>query len=143
MHKFTKIFLVVVAVIVLVSAGFYALESYAFNHPRVSITFYTSGEGSENVYTIPQLSLEPRGLMGVSEEWDNRYFEIMGVIDSMLNVARAHTGEKPYFYDSEVKVKDGKTVFTISGYYTENGERVEDSQSFTLDYVVTEDIAEH
>lgn len=143
MHKFTKIFLAVVAVIVAVSAGFYALESYAFNHPRIAITFYTSGEGSENVYTIPQLSLEPRGLTGVSEEWDNRYFEIMGVIDSMLEIARAHTGDAPYFYDSEVKVEGDKTVFTISGYYTKDGERVEESQSFTLDYVVTEDIAEH
>lgn len=106
MHKVTKIFLITVAVLAVIFAGFYALESYAFNHPRVAITFYTSGEGNENVYTIPQLSLEPRGLTGVSDEWDNRYFEIMRVIDSMLEFARAHTDKTPYFYDSEVKVDD-------------------------------------
>lgn len=143
MHKFTKIFLIAVAVIVAVSTGFYALESYSFNHPRIAITFYTSGEGSENVYTIPQLSFEPRGMSGVSEEWDNRYFEIMDTINQMLAFAREHSADAPYFFDSEVTVSDGKTLFTISGYYTQNGEKVEASKTYTLDYVVTEDIAEH
>lgn len=143
MHKATKIFLIVVAVIVVLSAGFYSLESYAFNHPRIAITFYTSGPGTENVYIIPQLSFEPRGFTGVSEEWDNRYFEIMDTISAMLSVAQSHENDAPYFFDSEVTAEDGKTVFTISGYFTENGEKCDISEEYVLDYVVTEDIAEH
>lgn len=143
MHKATKIFLIVVAMLVAVAGVLFAVESYAFNNPRIAITFYTSGEGDVNVYTIPQLSFEPRGLTGVCDKWDDRYFEIMDVINEMLYIAKSHADEEPWFFDSRVETDGEKTIFVLQGYYTRGGEKVEVNEIFKLDYVVTRDIARH
>ena len=141
MHTFTKVFLAAVAVILIVFGGWYGYNRYLFNHPDIEITFYTSGEGSVDVFTLPQLSFEPSTKMGVSEEWDNRYFEIQDVIGEMISAAKRGESVSPYFYDSSVEITpDGKTLFTLTGFYTENGVKTDVSQSWSLDYVVTEKI---
>lgn len=143
MHTFTKVFLIVVAVFVLLFGGWYAFQSYLFNHPVTEITFFTSGEGDVNVFTVPQYTLEPRSSWGLSEEWDNRYFDVYDIINDMIFIATGHKDDEPYFFDSKVEIIGETTVFTIEGYYTENGERIDVHKEYALDYVVAEKIEEH
>ena len=140
MHKFTKIFLKVVAGIVFVFAAWYGLNLYGFNHTKVEITFYTDSRPDGNSFTVPQLSLEPNSTMGVSEEWDNRYFEIYDVIGEMISLCQSHTDAEQWNFDSTVEIDGEKTLFTVVGTYTENGEQKEVVQHWTLDYVVTKNI---
>ena len=140
MHKATKIFLIVVAVIVVIFAGWYGLESYAFNHPKITLYFTTAGEEGANL-TVPQIDFQERSRWGVSDLWDDRFFEAYDIISEMISFAKSH--DAPYEFDSRVEIIDGKTVFTIDGWYTENGERTEDSMTLSLDYVFTENIEEH
>lgn len=145
MHTFTKVFIAAAAVILIIFGAWYGINSYLFDHPDIKITFYVSDETAAdvNVFTLPVLDFEPSTSWGVSEEWDNRYFEIQDVIGEMISVVKDHPDDGDWFYDSSVEVVDGKTVFTVFGWYTENGERVDVREEYTLDYVVTEDIAEH
>ena len=144
MHKATKIFLIAVAVIVVLFAGWYGLEQYGYNHPKITVFFLSSGEGDENVFTVPQIDFKERSASGASELWDDRFYEAYDVIDHMIAFAQSHHDHEPYFFDSRVEIVGDTTVFTIEGYYTEeDGERIEASQSFTLDYVLTKNIEEH
>ena len=146
MHTFTKVFLAVVAVLLIIFGAWYGINSYLFDHPDIGISFYvsdTEAENGVNVFTLPVLSFEPSTAWGVSEEWDNRYFEIQDVIGEMISVVKDHPDEGDWFYDSSVEIKDGKTVFTVFGWYTDGGERVDVKEEYTLDYVVTNDIDEH
>lgn len=144
MHKATKIFLIAVAVIVVMFAGWYALEQYGYNHPKITVFFLSSGEGEENVFTVPQIDFKERSSSGTSELWDDRFYEAYDIIDQMIFFAQSYHDHKPFYFDSRVEIVDGKTVFTIEGYYTEeDGERVETSRTYTLDYILTKNIEEH
>lgn len=144
MHTFTKVFLAVTAVIAVIFGIWYGSSRYLYNHPDIEVTFYTSGEGDVNVFTVPQMTMEPRTKMGLSEQWDNRYFEIYDIIGEMIQIAKSHENDsEPWFFDSRVENVDGKTVFTVDGYYTENGEKVDVSKSWSVDYILTDKIAEH
>lgn len=143
MHKFTKYIIIAAAVLVVVGGGIFAFERYGYNHPIVKISFYTSGEGDVNVYTIPQIHMEARTSMGASEEWDVKYFEVYDIIDKMMTIAKSHASDEPYFFDSTVENVGGRTVFTLDGYYTSGGKKTDVHEEYSLDYVVTEDIAEH
>lgn len=151
MHKATKIFLIAVAVIVVIFAGWYGLETYGFNHPKLTVYFLT-GEADGASFTVPQIEFEERSSWGASELWDGRFYEAYDVIDQMIFFAQSHSA--PYEFDSRVEIVDGKTVFTIEGWYTlhdhgdgehtdHGDERLEDSLTLTLDYVLTKNIEEH
>ncbi len=142
MHKFTKIFIAAAAVVVAALVGWYALQSYGFNHPKIEVTFVTvDGEGGS--YTVPQFTLEENSSWGVSEEWDSRYFEVYDVIDKMISACKSHASDSPYFFDSSVYNADGRTFFALDGYYTENGEKKDVHEEYSVDFILTEKIREH
>lgn len=143
MHTFTKVFLICVAVIVVLFGAWYGVNRYLFDRPDIEVTFYTSGSGDVNVYTLPQMTLEPTSAFGVSDKWDNRYFEIYDIIGEMIDETQSHSEAEPWFFDSRVENIDGRTVFTLEGYYTENGEKKEVLKTWTVEYILTEKIAEH
>lgn len=143
MHKATKIFLIVAAVVFALFAGWYGFNYYGYEHPKIAINFVTSDEGAENVFTVPQIDFKERSSWGVAEYWDNRYYEAYDIINKMIALAHTHDDHKPYLFDSRVEIIYGKTVFTFEGYYTENGERQTVAETYTLDYVLTENIKKH
>ena len=144
MHKATKIFLIAVAVFIVLFAGWYGLNQYGYNHPKITVYFLSSGDGEENVITVPQIDFKESSVLGASELWDDRFYEAYDIIDRMIAFAQSYSDHQPFNFDSRVEIVDDTTVFTIEGYYTEeDGERIETSQSYTLDYVLTKNIEEH
>ena len=143
MHKFTKYFIAVAAVIALCLIGWYALSSYGFDHPKTSIIFETVGEGDENTFTVPTFTLEPASSWGVSEEWDTRYFEVYDVTGEIIDFCKSHSEQKPFFFDTTAYNTETETVFEVSGYYTDNGERVDVTEKFPVGFIASENIEEH
>ena len=142
MYKSTKIILAVCAAAILLVLGWFIINRLSYDRPEVAISYITSEDG-ENYITLPQIEMESRSSMGVSEEWNNRYFEAYDIIDKMMQTANSHRGDKIYRFDSSVEIVDGKTVFTLSGEYSVTGETTETlSESYSLDYVLTEDVGE-
>ena len=140
MYKSTKIILAVCAAAILLVLGWFIINRLSYDRPEVAISYITSEDG-ENYITLPQIEMESRSSMGVSEEWNNRYFEAYDIIDKMMQTANSHRGDKIYRFDSSVEIVDGKTVFTLSGEYSVTGETTETlSESYSLDYVLTEDV---
>ena len=142
MHKTTKIVLIICAAAILLTIGWFVLNRYGYNHPSLTVSFITSGEGDRTM-TMPHIEIEERSSMGVSESWHDRYFEAYEIVDQMIAYANSCRTDEPYSFDSKVEIVDGKTVFTLSGEYTENGEVKQVSETYSLDYVLTEDIEEH
>ena len=143
MHKGTKVFLIVAFAAVAVFAGWFGVEQYGCNHPKITVSFLSSGEGEENVFTVPHIDLTERSVFGISELWDERFYDAYAVIGQMIDFAHSYCDYEHYFFDSSVEIVDGKTVFTIAGYYTDSGNRIETSETYMLDYVLTKDIKEH
>ncbi len=143
MFRSTKIVIAVGLTLIALVLGWFFIQQYAFNHPDVRIFFLATGEGEENVYTVPQIELTEKSTMGVSETWDERYFEAYALIDQMIADASSFHDMKPWHFDSKAENRDGRTVFTLYGYYTENGEKKEFSKEYSLDYILTENIEEH
>ena len=142
MYKSTKIILAVCAAAIVLVLGWFIINRLSYDGPEVAISYITSEDG-ENYITLPQIEMESRSSMGVSEEWNNRYFEAYDIIDKMMQTANSHRGDKIYRFDSSVEIVDGKTVFTLSGEYSVTGETTETlSESYYLDYVLTEDVGE-
>ena len=140
MYKSTKIILAVCAAAILLVLGWFIINRLSYDRPEVAISYITSEDG-ENYITLPQIEMESRSSMGVSEEWNNRYFEAYDIIDKMMQTANSHRGDKIYRFDSSVEIVDGKTVFTLSGEYSVTGETTETlSESYSLDYVLTEEV---
>ena len=142
MHKSTKIFLIIAVLFIALIGGWYGLESYTYEHPKITIYFVTSEEDGAR-FTVPQIDFQERSHWGVTEEWDNRYFEAYEIIDQMIVFAKGHGDRKPYEFDSRVEIQGGKTIFIIEGTYTENGEQFTASETYSLDYIFTENIEEH
>lgn len=140
MYKSTKIILAVCAAAILLVLGWFIINRLSYDRPEVAISYITSEDG-ENYITLPQIEMESRSSMGVSEEWNNRYFEAYDIIDKMMQTANSHRGDKIYRFNSSVEIVDGKTVFTLSGEYSVTGETTETlSESYSLDYVLTEEV---
>ncbi len=140
MYKSTKIILAVCAAAIVLVLGWFIINRLSYDRPEVAISYITSEDG-ENYITLPQIEMESRSSMGVSEEWNNRYFEAYDIIDKMMQTANSHRSDKIYRFDSSVEIVDGKTVFTLSGEYSVTGETTETlSESYSLDYVLTEDV---
>ena len=140
MQKTTKIILAVGVILIALILGWFFLQQYAFNHPNVKVYFLSTGDGGENTYTVPQIEMTERSYMGISEEWDEKYFEAYKVIDEMISFASSYREYAPWHFDSEAENRDGGTVFIISGYYTENGEKKEIEKEFPVGFMLTDDI---
>lgn len=141
MYKTTKIILAVCAAAIVAVLGWFVLNRIAYQHPKVKITYITSEDG-DNYITLPQIEIKSRSSMGVSEEWDNRYFEAYDIIDRMMQIANSHRDDESYQFDSTVDIIDGTTSFTLTGQFSVNGEEpTQITETFSLDYILTEDIA--
>ena len=136
--------LAVVAAVILVAAGvFLAVEFYLYSNPEIELVFFEMPV-DDSYFSIPVYTDYGYSIFGESRKVLNRIGEASNIgaemTSEMLRVTENHS-LTPYELKSDVKFKDGSTVYILSGYYTDSeGNRQDYYKEWILDFILTKKI---
>lgn len=129
------------ALILVALAVFFGVQIYLYNSPDTSLGFGKPVDLNTDRYcTMPVPSVESRSIFGMSDVWNERMHEIVSIQENIAAIAVEHDKHTPYHFETSVDNSNGKTVITLAGTYTENGEQKEYQKKWELDYIFSDNI---
>ncbi len=134
-----KIFLLILAVVILTGGIWGIRETYLYNHPDIIISYTT--QESEDVYlSLPMYLIVPRSRFGNATRFDKEMRE-WGLATNEVADWIYLDFQKPKYITSKVEIVDGKTVITYQGTAVSlDGEVTEIDREVVLDFVVSRNL---
>lgn len=136
-----KVFVIILALILLAGGIWGIGEVYLYYHPEVIIT-YSDQESEDQYLSLPMYLIVPRSRFGNAARFEDEMKE-WALATNEITEWIYYDLEKPKYITSKVEIVDGKTVITYQGTaVSAEGDVLEIDREIVLDFVVSRNLPE-